>query len=414
MIDAPGSLTPLRYAPFRWLVAGRTVSVFGSSIAPIALGFAVLDLTGSVSDLGVIVGARALATLVFVLAGGVIADRIPRQLAMVTAGTLAAVTQAVVAALIITGTGTVPLLVALAFANGMAGALAIPAAAALLPQTVPPPVRQQANGISRLSFTSGMVGGSAAGGVLVALAGPGWGLAVNAATFAAAAVCFSLVRPAATQDANAPGRRVLREMREGWTEFVSHSWLVGVVGASVVINAVFYGALMVLGPAVADQTIGRSAWGLVLAAWAAGMAVGAVIAMRLRVRRLLLAGVAGMVLIVPLILSLALVPQVLTLLVAAALLAGTGFGQFGVAWETTMQENIPSDKLARVYSYDLLGSLVAMPAGQVAAGPVAESVGTRTALLCAAGILALTVGAMVAHTGIRRVEHRPVTSPADE
>ncbi|MFE3661196.1 MFS transporter [Streptomyces sp. NPDC059165] len=407
-----GSLAPLRYAPFRWLVAGRAVSVFGSSIAPIALGFAVLDLTGSVSDLGVVVGARALATLVFVLAGGVIADRVPRHLVMVMAGTLAAVTQAIVAGLIITGTATIPLLVTLAFVNGMAGALAIPAAAALLPQTVPPGIRQQANGLSRLGFNGGMVSGSAAGGVLVTLSGPGWGLAVNAATFTAAAVCFALVRVAATRDKGAPSRHVLRELREGWTEFVSHSWLRVVVGASMIINAVFYGALTVLGPAVADQTIGRSAWGLVLAAWAAGMALGAVIAMRLRVRRFLLAGVASMFLNVPLMLSLALAPQVLMLLAAAALLAGIAFGQFGVAWETTMQQHIPPDKLARVYSYDLLGGLMAMPAGQVAAGPVAQAVGTESALLCAAGILALTVGAMVAHNGVRRVEHRPLASTA--
>ncbi|EHR51354.1 arabinose efflux permease family protein [Saccharomonospora marina XMU15] len=407
-----GSLAPLRYAPFRWLLTGRTVSVFGSSIAPIALAFSVLDLTGSVSDLGVVVGARALATLAFVLAGGVIADRLPRHRVMVMAATLAAVSQAMLAVLIITGSATIPLLVVLAFANGMAGAFALPAAAALLPQTVPPQIRQHANGLSRLGFNGAMVSGSAAGGVLVTLSGPGWGLAVNAATFTAAAVCFALVRVAATRDKSAPPRDVLRELREGWTEFVGHSWLRRVVAASMIINAVFHGSVMVLGPAVADQTIGRGAWGLVLAAWAAGMALGAVIAMRLRVRRLLLAGVTGMFLNVPLMLGLALTPQALLLLAAAALLAGIAIGQFGVAWETTMQEHIPPEKLARVYSYDLLGGLLAVPAGQVAAGPVADAIGTGPALLCAAGILALAVGAMVGHNDVRRVEHRPLASTA--
>ena len=46
--------------------------------------------------------------------------------------------------------------------------------------------------------------------------------------------------------------------------------------------------------------------------------------------------------------------------------------QFGIAWETTMQEHIPPDKLARVYSYDMVGSFVAIPIGQVAVGPIAR------------------------------------------
>jgi hypothetical protein len=114
----------------------------------------------------------------------------------------------------------------------------------------------------------------------------------HSATFAAAAACFALVRVADIRDKTAPPRHVLADLRDGWKEFVSHTWLRVVVVAFMIINAVFYGAVMVLGPAVADQTIGRSAWGLVLAAWSAGMALGAVIAMRLRVRRLLLAGVS--------------------------------------------------------------------------------------------------------------------------
>jgi hypothetical protein len=60
-----GSLAPLRHAPFRWFVAGRTISMLGGAVAPIALAFAVLDLTGSVRDLGLVVGARSMASVVF-------------------------------------------------------------------------------------------------------------------------------------------------------------------------------------------------------------------------------------------------------------------------------------------------------------------------------------------------------------
>jgi MFS family permease len=107
-----GSLAPLRHAPFRWLVAGRTISMLGNAVAPIALAFAVLDLTGSVRDIGLVVGAKSAASVVFLLVGGVIADRFPRRLVMVAASGLAAVTQGLAAAAVFTGTATIPLLAA--------------------------------------------------------------------------------------------------------------------------------------------------------------------------------------------------------------------------------------------------------------------------------------------------------------
>ena len=63
-------LAPLRHGPFRLLLAGRTISSLGNAIAPIALAFAVLDLTGSASDLGLVVGTRTLVNVLFLLFGG--------------------------------------------------------------------------------------------------------------------------------------------------------------------------------------------------------------------------------------------------------------------------------------------------------------------------------------------------------
>src|SRR5947207_9856599 len=168
--------------------------MLGGAVAPIALAFTVLDLTGSVRDLGVVVGARSLTGVVILLAGGVIADRFPRRPVMMAASTLAAITQTLAAAAVLTHTASIPLLVTLAVLNGTVTAFAFPASSALLPQTVPPEIRRQANAINRLGFNGAMIAGAAAGGALVALAGPGWGLALDAATFAVAACCYALVR----------------------------------------------------------------------------------------------------------------------------------------------------------------------------------------------------------------------------
>ncbi|GAA3743554.1 MFS transporter [Plantactinospora mayteni] len=396
------ALAPLRHRPFRYLAIGRAATMLGNAVAPIALAFAVLDLTDSVRDLGLVVGARSLTHVVFLLFGGVLADRLPRQAVMVVSCTLAALTQGAVAALVLTGTATIPALVALAALNGVVAAFAWPAAAALVPQTVPAELLQSANALNRLGINAAMIGGASLGGVLVAGVGPGWGLLVDATTFALAGLAFARVRVHAVADPRAERVNPLRELREGWTEFVARSWVWVVVLGFLLINFAYASSVNVLGPDVADDTIGRPAWGVVLAAQTAGMVAGALVALRIRVRRLLLLGVVCMFADVLLLLGLAWAPSV-AVLVVAAFVAGLAVEQFSVAWETSMQQNIPADKLARVYSHDALGSFLAIPLGQMAIGPVAEHIGTESTLLVAAGIVLVAVLGMLADPGVRRL-----------
>ena len=165
-----------------------------------------------------------------------------------------------------------------------------------------------------------------------------------------------------------PRRSPVADLREGWSEFVSRSWVWAVVLGFCVFNAAEAGALHVIGPLVADETIGRRMWGVFLAMETAGMVAGALIAMRLRVRRLLFVGVACCLGGALWLIGLALFPAV-ALLLPAAFITGIAMEQFGVAWDVSIQEHIPADKLARVYSYDAVGSFLAIPIGQIAAGP---------------------------------------------
>ncbi|MEQ4300776.1 MFS transporter [Plantactinospora sp. B6F1] len=403
-------LAPLRHRPFRYLALGRAATMLGNAVAPIALAFAVLDLTGSVRDLGLVVGARSLTHVLFLLFGGVLADRLPRQAVMVVSCALAALTQGAVAALVLTDTATIPGLVALAAVNGVVAAFAWPAAAALVPQTVPAELLQPANALNRLGINAAMIGGASLGGVLVAVVGPGWGLLVDAATFALAGLAFSRVRVHTVAAARTERVNPLRDLREGWTEFVARSWVWVVVLGFLLINFAYASSVNVLGPAVADETIGRPAWGVVLAAQTTGMVAGAMIALRIRVRRLLLLGVLCMFAGVLLLLGLAWMPSV-AVLVAAAFVAGLAIEQFSVAWETSMQQNIPADRLARVYSYDALGSFLAIPLGQMAIGPVAEAIGSKPTLLVAAGIVLVAVLGMLADPGVRRLSAQFPAAP---
>ena len=268
----------LRHPAFRLLLTGRTISALGNAFAPIALAFAVLDLTGSATDLGLVVGIRTLINVVFLLFGGVLADRLPRQLLMAGSSVAAAATQGVVAALVLTGTANIGILIALSAVNGMVSALSMPASAALLPQTVPADELQQANALARMLLNAAAIVGAPVAGIAVAAVGPGWGIAVDAVTFLVGAVCYALVRVPAPavevatpetaegliggeQTAGTPageGRpSIVADLRTGWTEFRSRTWLWVVVAGFCVLNASWSGAMTVLGPVVADQTIGR-------------------------------------------------------------------------------------------------------------------------------------------------------------
>jgi MFS family permease len=409
---------PLRHRPFRLLITGRTVSALGNSFAPIALAFAVLDLTGSASDLGLVVGARTLVNVAFLLFGGVLADRLPRPLLLVGSSLLAGLTQGVAAVLVLTHAATIPVLLVLAGLNGMAGALSLPASSSILPQTVPAGLRQPANAISRLGLNSAAIIGAPVAGVVVAAIGPGWGIAVDAASFGVAACAYGLLRVPPPAAGSAPGDRphLLAELRTGWSEFRSRTWLWVVVAGFGLLNACLSGGLLVLGPVVADRTFGRGAWGFILAAQTGGMVLGGLIALRLRLRRLLYFGVFATFAETLVVFVLGSYPHV-WLLVVSALAAGVGLEQFGVAWETTMQEHIPADKLARVYSYDMVGSFVAMPIGEIAVGPISRAAGLSPTLIGAGVLMTVAVAVMLSSSDVRTLPHKrpePVGGPVTE
>jgi MFS family permease len=405
------AFAPLRHAPFRFLVIGRTVNMIGNAVAPLALAFGVLDLTHSARDLGLVVAARSATNVLFVLFGGVIADRLPRRLVMIASALLAAATQGSIAALFFTGHATIPLLMGLGAVNGAVAAFSFPAVAAIQGQVVPDEIRQQANALNRLSINFVGVAGAAVGGVLVATIGSAWSITIDALTFAVSAVFFALIRVTDVRDKSQPRESTLHELRVGWREFAARTWLWAVVLGFTVINAVLSGAVGVLGPTIADATFGRAWWGVVTGAELAGLFLGGLLVLRLKIRRFLLAGVLAMAGVVPFVVVLGAAPY-LPLVVAVALIAGFGIEIFGVSWETSMQRHVPADLLARVYSWDILGSIVAVPIGQVVAGSAADALGTEGALIAAAVLSALAIVGMVLTPAVRTLDNTPApTAP---
>jgi MFS family permease len=397
----------IRHRSFVALFTGRTVSLVGNSFATIALTFAVLDLTGSAGDLGLVLAARSLPQVAFLLFGGVIADRLPRHLVLVVTNVISGVTQAAVAALLLTDNATITALVALVAVNGAAAAFIFPATAGLVPRTVPAEDLQPANVVLRMAATAAMITGASVGGLLVAAVGSGPALAVDAASFFFAAGCFGLVRIDPHEPL--PASNVITDLRDGWSAFRSRTWLWVVVLAFGLINAVHAAGWYTLGPAIADDTFGRSGWGFVLAAETAGMFLSGLLLLRVRFRRPLFVGMAGVMAWSPLMLVLAAEPPVLVLVVAS-LVAGFSLELFGLGWDLSMQQHVPPQLLSRVYAYDALGSYVAIPVGQVLAGPAAGWLGLREAVVGCAVLIMLAGAAATSVPAVRRLERtdRPV------
>src|SRR3954447_21096139 len=395
---------PLGEREVRLLFAGRTISFAGGAFANVALAFAVLELTGSKADLGFVLAARALPQLVFLVFGGIWADRLPRHRVMVASNVVSGLAQGVVAALLLTGNAEIWELIVLAIVGGTSAAFFFPASAGIVPQTVPFVLLQPANALLRLGLNASWIGGSALAGVVVAATSPGIGIACDAASFlVAAAVVSAMQIPASLR---IEGSSFLHELREGWHEFASRAWLWAIVLQFAFVNAVQQGSENVLGPAVAQEHLGgAAAWGLILTFDGLGLIAGGLLMLRLRPNRILLAATLGFLLTVPFPFGLA-GPLPLAALVAVAFVAGIGSETFGVLWDTALQQEIPQEKLSRVSAYDGLGSIALVPLGLAAAGPVAEVFGTQ-ATLVGAGCISLGVTLLVLLVpGVRALRRR--------
>jgi len=249
-------------------------------------------------------------------------------------------------------------------------------------------------------------GPSIAGGLVVTV-GPGWALAVDALTYLLAIFCLLKVRlPPRSAGAALPRSTMLTDLREGWSEFTSRTWLWLIVVVFGVLNAISVGVLGVLGPLLATRTpaLGESGWGLVLSAEAVGTVVMTLVMLRVSFRFPLRAGMLAVSAIAIPVAMLGLAPATWPL-VAATFVAGAGTEVFGVGWSTALHEHIPEAVLSRVSSYDALGSFVAMPVGSLVYGVLAARFEATPVLVVSAILYAVLSLGTLASRSVRNLEH---------
>ena len=413
------SLGALGDRRFAWYFAARTVSTAGQAMVPVALAFAVLDIDQSAGALAQVLGVRTLTMVIFLLVGGVIADRFSRIVVMQVSHALTLVTQGVAAALIISGHATLTQLTVLEGVNGAVSAFTMPAMMGVVPLVVDRGLLQQANALLSFSRSGLSIIGPAVAGALVVGVGPGWALAVDAFTYAVAIVCLTRIRlPRRDEEKRQARPSMIGELREGWSEFTRREWLWVIVLAFGITNAIHAGVIGVLGPLIASTTdaIGEAGWGLVLSAEAVGTVLMTLFMMRLKLAHPLRAGmIANAIVAVPMAL-LGLAPAILPVAIGF-FLAGAAVEIFGTGWATALHEHIPLAVLSRVSSYDALGSYVAIPIGTFLYGWLAIHVDIETLLVVSAAAYATVSLSALMSRSVRRLgrsAEEPVDTPAGQ
>lgn len=402
----------MRSRNFRLLLACDVVSGSGNAVATVAIPFAVLAIGGTATDVGWVATAALVPMIAFLLVGGVAGDRFPRHKVMMVANALQAAAQATASILVLTGEAKVWHLMVLAAVRGTGLGFYYPASQGLLPQTVPETDRAQANAIARTGRNTAGIGGASLGGILVGLAGPGWGLAVDAISFAIAAALRAGMRfpamPAVAKEST------FHQLRVGWHEFLARRWLWSIVAEFTLMTAVTSGTINVLGPVVADARLGGArSWGLILAGYGVGAVLGSVAMMRFRPQRMLLVASLAAGMFAALLFALA-IPLAVPLIVAASLLVGFGADVFMVNWVTTMQQEIPHHLMSRLSSFDALGSFALAPVGVAVAGPLATTFGTSSVLIAGGFVIVGLTLAVVLVPEVRQIRRRPLpVSPSE-
>lgn len=375
----------LRIATFRRFAAANLISATGSAMAPLALAYAVIEQGGGAGSLGVVLATNTVPTIVFLLAGGLFADRLSRSLLLFAGNLLAAGAQGALAVTVATGHATTVSIAACGFVSGTAASFVFPAAQGAVAQIVPAQQLQQANALLRLPGNAVKVLGPVVGGVLVAAGGAAWALAWDAVTFAVAAVLLLGLRLDAPLVA--PGG-VLSDLRAGWAGFWSRTWLWTYTAVGTVLVAAWLAGFQLLGPLVAaEQYAGARDWGLIQAAFTCGLLVGTLVCLHWKPYRLLtVAVVAAGALALPLAAMACTVP--LPLVLSATALAGVGLDVAIVAWATAFQQRVPQAEQGRMSAFNGVGERLAIPMGYLIAALAAHSWSSQAVLLACAGMIA--------------------------
>lgn len=413
MLNLRSWIAPLHERSFRLFFIGQGSSLIGSAMLSIALVLAVVNAGGDASSVGLVLAAQTIPTMVIAIFAGAIADRFGRKLLMVASDVLRAFSQGALAVLIITGHAEIWSMAVLAAITGIGDAFFIPATSGLIVECVSEENRRGANALSELAQSiSTMIGPVAAGGLLVVFQ-PGALIAVNALSYVCSAVCLTLLKPKRRFDADSDSRTLLVSLVNGWKQFASRSWIWTVLVQFMIFHVFVFAPYLVLGPVRIFQHSGPAAWGIIQGGLGVGAVIGGIMMLRLRFRFPVRTAVIAQIGWVPIVAALSWIATPLIVFVALAFIAGVGSSLFNIAWETSVQDHVPTSNLSSVNAYDWALSTASLSAGLALAGPLAGWLGQAHLLIGGALLQVVTCLLLLAVPSVRSLPRANVASSSN-
>jgi MFS family permease len=401
----------LRLRDLRFVFGSTLVSGIGDGTVGVALAFAVLDLMGSATDLGIVMAARTITMIVLMLFGGVVADRMSRRTVMMAADLVRFGSQLAIGALLLAGGATVLEIVVSQVLVAAGESFFQPASSGMI-QAAAGERTQEANALRTIAISGSGIIGPAIGGVLVASVGGAYALIADGVSYLLSALLLAQVRGAtrAALDRDVEAPTFLNDLRAGFHEVVSRTWLWAMI-VNMALGNLLMAAYPVLGPLICKQHYGGApAYAALSVASAVGMLVGGSALLRFKPHYPMRFGVLAFLPV--------LVPGILLGLHAPIyivgffqFLGGAGMTIETALWWTAMQENVGPEMISRVSSYDWAGTLAVMPIGYALVGPLANVLGDSTAIIaCSGGALVVTMMALLVRD-IRMLESKPASGP---
>jgi MFS family permease len=390
-------------------------------MSTVAIAFAVLDSKIGATGLGLVFAANVVSQVVLLPLSGAIADRLGRRRVMLAADMLRCGAQATLATALAFGRPALWLFILLAWLGGTGTAFFSPALGALTVEIAPWDQLGNANTLYGLAGSATSIAGPALGGVLVALAGPAVVVAADAATYAVSVLALGLLRLPATaprnpeRPADLNRRPSLRaDVAEGWADFRSRTWLYATTVQFAFFNLITWAPWMLLGPVMGKAYLGGAAvWGAIMAAQGAGAIAAGLLCLGRRPQRPMVIATMGTFCYalpdIPMALHAA-APWV----AAAAFCCGAGSAIFNAFEGTTMQQQIPADRLARVRSLSLFPNYGIGVIGYAVDGPLAAVLGPALVFGIGAVYGLLSSAVMLAIPSVRAVRWVEAVPEPDE
>lgn len=398
----------LAESDLRWFAAGYATSRLGSAMAPIATAFAALEV-GDASTLGWLMAARILPVVLFLLLGGVLADRLGSRVVMITADILRCAGQAAFAVLLFAGRPSLATLLVCVTAVGIGEGAFTPSLSALVPQLADRELLTDANALLGIATSSAQIAGPVLGGLLAASAGPAAVLAVDAATYAVSVVV--LIKLKGLRPPKSARASLIGDLRAGWAQFAARPWLWATTIQFGLFNALVWAPYLVLGPLVAETRLGGAgAWGAITAAFGGGSVLGGLLAMKRTTRRpVLVASLTYFGYAAPPAALAADAP--LVVICGAGLVAGLCSSFGGAVFASALQRLVPAEMRGRISAWETVGAFALGPIGLAAAGPVASAVGVAHVLAVGAVWQVASVVVVLLLPSVRTLRYEPEAEP---